>query len=482
MPTIPFIKRTTPTPAMSPKAILLFNGGVYYNAIDGTPGSPTLGHFMTGPTGARTSRLITDLEGLRVESQKSGWMVMAAGIILQADGGGMTGEDYVNRALLSAEAVMAYRNTATVLGHTYTGPNGSFPAHAGLNGVVSTKKQNRYHNKNMVCHRIASMCKLYRASALQGDSNWAAYTTRVNTIVTQLADYAAWMSTGADIDAFFIRAGNVNQLMSACHFLEIYGALAGDSALRAIGKTRLEQVFYGTATQPPNISPDGVIYERLGKPGTDGFGFDGSYMSFSLETLGDIYESLDAGTWKDTVGAQLTESTLRWMQCISVDGVVSTVNPNVWTRTKQTYPTKPGQFPKGWNWDGISYRLHYMNELLGGSVVPVGLADLVMNIGKAFGHLDGGEEPEGSQFFIILDSTDAAQVDGMSNAVDYAGINPIERDGGGACADYPGGTLPDPCYILPIEVAYDIAHVQHAAYLGAQPYLDVNAVGFPDAL
>ncbi len=37
MPTIDFITRTTPTPAASAKAIILFDGGVYYNAIDGTP-------------------------------------------------------------------------------------------------------------------------------------------------------------------------------------------------------------------------------------------------------------------------------------------------------------------------------------------------------------------------------------------------------------------------------------------------------------
>lgn len=481
MSELDFFLRTTPTPAMAPKAIVLFNGGVYYNAIDGTAGD-TLGHFMTGPTGARTSRLITDLEGLRVESQKSGWMVMAAGAVLQADGGGMTGEDYVHRALLSAEAGLAYRNTSTVLGHTYTGPDGSFPAHAGLNGVVATKKQDKYHNKNMFAHHVAEMCAIYRSSAMQGDSNWAAYTTRVDTIITQLGDYADWMSTdgpGSNIETFFIRTGNVNQLLSACHFLEVYGKLVGDSALRAMGQTRLEQIFYGTATQAPNQSADGVFYEKLVR---DGIGFDGSYMSFSLQTLGGIYQSLDAGTWKDTVLDRLELACTRWMQCISAAGVVSTVNPSTWTRVKQTYPSKPGQFPKGWNWDGISYRLHYMNYLLGDSVVPPGLADLVTNIGKSFGHLDGDETPEGTQFFIVLDDAGATQVEGMSNAVDYAGIKPIEREGGGACADYPGGTLPDPCYILPIEVAYDIVHVQHAAYLGALPYLDVNAVGFPAAL
>ena len=58
----------------------------------------------------------------------------------------------------------------------------------------------------------------------------------------------------------------------------------------------------------------------------------------------------------------------------------------------------------------------------------------------------------------------------------------FEREGGGACADYPGGTLPDPCYILPVEVAYDIVHVEHSAFLVTQPLLEVNAVGFPDAL
>lgn len=481
MPTIPFITRTTPTPAMSPKAILLFNGGVYYNAIDGTPGD-TLGHFMTGPTGARTSRMITELEGLRVESQKSGWMVMAAGIILQADGGGMTGEDYVHRALLSAEAALAYRNSATVLGHLYTGPTGSFPAHAGLNGVVATKKNYKYHNKNMVCHRLASMCKLYRASALQGNPAWSAYTTRVDTVVTQLGDYADWMSTdgpGSNIDEFFIRAQNVNQLLSTCHFLEIYGALVGDQDLRDMGQERLEQIFNGTATLPPKQSPDGVFYEKLSR---DGIGFDGSYMSFSLETLGDIYESLPSGAWKTTVGEKLTLATTRWMQCISAEGIVSTVNPSTWTRVRETFPRKPGQFPKGWNWDGISYRLHYMNELLGGSVVPVGLADLVMNIGKSFGHLDGLEDPEGTQFFTILEAADVTEVEGLSASVSYAGIRPIEREGGGACADYPGGMLPDPVYILPVEVAYDLVHVEHSAYLVALPLLDASTVGFPPAL
>jgi hypothetical protein len=481
MPSISFITRTTPTPAAAPKAILLFVGGVYYNQIDDTVGD-TLGHFMTGPTGDRTSRLITVEDGLRVDNQKGCWAVMAAGIIQQIDGGGMAGEDYVNRALLSIEATLAYRNTSTVLGDLYTGPTGSFPAQAGHNGVVNTKKQDRIHNKSMFAHHAVEACQMYRDSPLQGDVAWAAYTARVDTIITQLGDFADWLSTdgpGSNIDDFFIRAQNTNQLVGVCYFLEEYGRLAGDSALRAMGQARMEEIFYGTATRLPKLSADGVFYE---KQSVDGIGFDGSYMSFTLQTLGSYYESLDAGAWKDTVRDQLEESTLRWLQCISSEGVVSTVNPSVWTRVEQTYPSRPGLFPKGWNWDGISYRLHYLNELLGDDVVPLGLADLVMNLGKSFGHLDGGEDPEGSQFFIVLDADDVTEVEGLSASTDWAGINPIEREGGGACPDYPGGTLPDPVYILPIEVAYDLVHVEHSAYLLTLPYLEKFAAGFPPEL
>jgi hypothetical protein len=475
---IDFMMLTTPTPAASPKAFILFNGGVYYSAIDDTPGD-TLGHFVIGPGGAKGSRLISELEGLTVEGQKSGWMVMAAGIVQAIDGGGMAGEDYVHRALLSAEAGLAYRNTSTVLDVTYTGPDGSFPAQK----FGSDKRNYRFHNKAMFCHHVAEMVSIYRESPLNGDPAWAAYTTRVDNVIAMLADYAEWMKLdgpGSDFDEFFIRTRNMNQLIGAIFFLEVYGKVAGDEELRAQGRSRMAGLFYGEDGRPPGVSPDGVIYENQR---ADGIGFDGGYMSFSLEMLGVYYDSLDAGTWKDTVRDQLEESTLRWLQCITQEGDekgnVSTVNPNVWTRVKQTYPSKPGLFPKGWNWDGISYRLLYLNYLLGDGVVDPTLADEVTKIGKSFGHLDGNGGGEGEQFFTILDATDKAEVDGLSASVAWAGIRAIERAGGGDCPDYPTGTLPDPCYILPVEVSYDLRHVEHSSYLVAKPVLHVNTLGFP---
>ena len=91
-------------------------------------------------------------------------------------------------------------------------------------------------------------------------------------------------------------------------------------------------------------------------------------------------------------------------------------------------------------WIGIILMLLGMGSCVGGPVL--GVYSLVSQLSDADRYPVGTpqsftfeDSAAGMIFGIAATGTDAAQVDGMSNAVDYAGINPIERDGGGACAE-----------------------------------------------
>jgi hypothetical protein len=448
---IDFLSRNTPT--VSPRDIVLFNAADWKSKINPSTGDITNGYG--------TSVLITPEKGLQVQVFKNMWMVMAAGIILDD-------VSYITTVVTCLEYVMTFRNNSIVNGTPYTGATGSFPAQANGN----RNKQDRFHNKNMAMHSASLLISLFRGSSYNVPGT---LKDRVDVLVTQLAEYTAWMSDdspGSNINQFFDRQPNptnANQLVGVACFLREAGRIYSDAALSAQGIYRFEQIFAN------NVSEDGVYYEALYK---DGVGFDGNYQRFSMWNLSTNCMEEPASDFLDLLVEKLALGTTRLLATVDVPtGFISTQIPNVWTRVRETYPSIPGLTAKGWNWDDFVAGILASNAVVGDTVVPDVLSDKIAGFGKSFGKEDG--DLPTAQLFIVMTAAEIAAVEGLSIEVDWAALGRVDRVGGGACPSYPGGTLPDPVSILPDSVLYQAVHAEHYAYLSALPLIDINAPGFP---
>jgi hypothetical protein len=453
---------TGPLLPASPYAFVDFNGADIFAKINSSTGDLT--------NGFGTTVLIDPVKGLQIENSKQTWFVIARALSQSL---------YTNftRALKSVEYGLQFRNgPSTVNGITYTGPVGSFPAQS--NG--SHTKQERFHNKSMAGYAYAMILYFAKQSAWYtgADAIW------IDTLIGQLADYTYWMaddSPNSNLNKFFERKPPANQQMTVCGYIQMAGLLHDDPDLTALARSKFQQLFDNS------VSADGVFYEKYDK---DGVGFDGSYQGFSLQNLANAVLIEGSGVWHDLYREKLELGTTRWLQTIYIpDGSISyeyrfitdtIIVPNVWTRVRETYPSKPGLFPKGWNWDNFSYRIEELNYVLGNGVVPADLADKVTTQGRAFGHING-EFPE-SRLYIVLNQSQIDTVKGLSSEVDWAALAQAPRVGGGACSSYPGGTLPNPVYVISDSVLYQTVHDEHKTYLSGLPILDILVTGFPPSL
>lgn len=460
---VEFNALTTPTLGISPSAIVAASGTTYMSRSSGS--GSTEGHFINK---AGESVLVTSTYGLAVQRQKQVALLMAAGVLA---GSGATGDARIDRALQVIQTTLSYRNSTTISGVTYTGPDGSFPAQF----FGSIKNRGYFHSKLIALDRIAYSLLLFRDSVF----NTGARATTYNTLLDQFevcAEWAADPSTG-NVDGFFRNTPSANQLLRVAAFFEKAGVLLENQTMRDLSESFTRQILTDYFIDdifrevPDRSTPgDGAI----------GIGFDINYDMVSIELMADMYMTLPAGAWKDEVEAVIDAAATKYLEAVDLDtGLLSAVGS---TRSKEVFPRQPGSTFYGST--GVCFRLHYINYLRGDSVVPDELADLQNGIGQQFSH--AGDEDEDDPLpptMIILDSTDIATVEGPSSDTDYpyASIPRIERVGGGACAAYPGGTLPDPVFILNAAVAYDPAHAAHATYLLTLPTLETDDIGFPAA-
>jgi hypothetical protein len=312
--------------------------------------------------------------------------------------------------------------------------------------------------------------------------------TLVDSLIVQARDYTNWMSDessgSSNINNFFGRDSPANQLMSAAGYLQMAGQLHGDPAIVDQAKRRMQQIFdNNVGNDPSNILQYGVFYEKVTK---DGIGFDASYMGFSLQNLANHVWLEPAGPQQDLYLQKLELGVRRFLKAIDIPtGTISTklfFNPpnlplsSVWTRVLETFPAKPGIFAKGWNWDCFSLRAQIFNFYLP-SVVPSGLANLMTNQGRSFGHIAG--DIADPQLYIVLTQAQINTVKGLSPDVDWAALIQAQRVGGGSFPSYPGGVAPNPCFILPTSVESQSVHASHKTFLGTLPHIDKLAPGFP---
>lgn len=451
---------TTPTLGISPSAIVAASGTTYMSRSSGS--GATAGHFINK---SGDSVLVTSEFGLQLQRQKQVALLMAAGVLA---GSGATGDARVDRALLVIETTLSYRNSMTLDGVTYTGPDGSFPAQF----FGNPKNRGYFHSKLITLDRIAYSLLLFRDSAF----NTGARATTYNTLLEQFevcAEWAADPSTG-NVDGFFRNTPSANQLLRVAAFFEKAGVLLSNQTMRDLSESFTRQIL-------TEYFVDDIFQEVPDRStpgdGSIGVGFDINYDMVSLELMGDLYVTLPSGAWKDEVEAAIDAGATKYLEAVNLStGLLSAVGS---TRSQEVFPRQPGSTFYGST--GVCFRLHYLNYLRD-TVIPNDLADLQNGIGQQFSHA-GDDPPDDpiSPTMIVLDSTDITTVEGPSSDPDYpyASIPRIEREGGGACPAYPGGTLPDPVFILNSAVAYDPAHTAHASYLLTLPTLEVDDEGFP---
>lgn len=473
MTIVDFYAENTPG-TVAPRDFVLGDGASVAANIEDDPLSPIYGHFTNG---YGVSRLTvpdnSQPQGVRleVEAHKQTWLPMGAGLINTDPVAGLA---MCRLTLQSIEAWLSFRSDHMGISGL-TGPDGSFPAQKG----GSAKKQHQYHNKTIAAAPIADALLNFKQSSFYtgADATWC------DTLVSQMQEFSDWLMVTPDTDEFILRTTNYNQAASVVFFLEAAGVLHGNSAMRDRAKAIMQQIMAaGIQQTATTLSNPGVIYERYSY---DTIGFDGSYMNFSLRSFIQYYLLLDASTWKTEVEAQLLVCVERWLETVNIGtGLVTATpddllgDPRPWTRVQESGPTIPTLTVKGWTYDHIPFGVLMMNYVFGNSVVPDTLPDLITEQGQNFGKTP----PEDPVNFIILGEADIASVEGMSATVDWAALGRAERQGGGACVYYPGGILPNPCFILSTDVLYLPQHASHAAALGTLPVLDINMPGFPAAL
>jgi hypothetical protein len=461
-----------PSVPASPYDMVVTNGGLFDAKLNWTTGDYTNGF------GSSAVVLPVSQGGLQIENYKQIWTVMASALAQSP-----VNLTLIRHAVKGCEFALSFRNNKTVNGILYTGPTGSFPAQH--NGDHS--KSDRFHNKSMGMHAVIRTLQMAKASPFYtgADATW------IDSLIVQLAEYVAWMTApNSNLADFFSGGQPTNQWMTVCCFLQAAGKLYADSTITALSYTYFQKLFDNGVQQVDTpLSTKGVFYEKQIK---DGVGFDGSYMGFSLQNLGEAVIEEPPGPQRDLMLAQLEMGVRRWLQTVRLsDGTISATNlflptgnvPYVWTRVKETFPPIPGLDSKGWNYDAFSYRYELMNYIFGNSIVPDDLANKVTLWGRSFGHIKG--DPVTGELFIVLSQTEINTVKGPSAVVDWAALTQVPRVGGGNCPSYSGGsppgTLPNPCFILPISVLDQPVFAASKSFLVTLPVVDILAPGFPAA-
>ena len=419
-----FVTLDGPTPAIGPKAIYTNDAVPFFTKFStASMGAvPVAGHFLDDTEKSQLEKGVsavgvgTDNRKVDVSKQKQVSTVACNGI---AQGVGVTGQAYVDRALLAIRGGLAYRNSMTIAGVIYDEayiepvggdpylPDGAFPAHK----FGTSDSNHKLHNKMMFCEHAAHALRMIKDSAFYT----GATATEVDALVVQIGEVAAWLiaavsGTDDDFYKFYRNTENCNQLFRVAVGLHEIGLLTGNATYVSTAQTRMEEIFSATV-QPGqtsrHVSPGGIFKEKRDTQGdVVEAGFDIGYQTVSLEILSTYWMSLSPGTWADTVFGFIVRGVARWLQVMrfgsgekrrGFNRVASRLRPIIpggllddanSTRTRVTAYV-PSSVPVDWDRDVLGLRVHMWHYLGVSDELNLPLdqfADRIMLAGPSIGH------------------------------------------------------------------------------------------------
>lgn len=294
----------------------------------------TLPNTVDGPKGS-----------LAIESQRSAYYVVAAGVLSHA----------AERDELLDKGLKAFE-----WGFDQAGPSGSFPDERG----GAEKNENSLYAKSAFLGAASrSLLLLQQADLAPG------YRERVAALLERLLHSARWMAGSSDLEKFFKRAKRsdkmlTNQLFSIAVALQETGVMTGDQSLTRRAQELVERIL-------PRQSADGTFPEKGG--------FDAKYQTVSLEHLARYANTLPDSPWRNTVMAALRKGTDRFVQAVDSAGVIDN---SANTRTMACGQGKAGDGPKGREIDIVPLRLLYIGYVLDETPRLEPLADQILAVGQ----------------------------------------------------------------------------------------------------
>lgn len=349
-----------PTPGTAPLDILTAIAPALYNNIDEN------GDILDS-LGA--SAVITTQKGFNPPPWKHMGTVMAYGIVNED-------EAYIDAALLGIGRMLSFRGDATVLGVSYTGTLGSFPAVK----KGATGKWNQFHKKTLPLDKLCDALLLIKDSAYYT----GARATTVDNLVSQIEDCALWMLDSPDLPGFMSTKNKANQMWSVASFLHKSGLLLENTDLTDAGQEQAEFILDNW------VSTTGIFQEVTDN---DPVGFDGNYHMVSAEMMARYWLLLSGGAFKTRMFTTLRRGMRRWLA--TCDWGVGIINDNGWSRTEETLPRVPGL--SDINHNIIPLQLHLCGYVLGTACLPADLrlvADANIAVGQSFEHASRDDEDD----------------------------------------------------------------------------------------
>lgn len=401
---------TTPTPATAPREIIITAAEALMPKLD-----PVTGHQLD--TSGNSVLANTATNYLDLSSMKSLHWIARYGVL-------MDDLTYTRQFLLSAEAIMEYRNQITPDIHPSSGagdpwivlfegsplPDGSFPAESG----GRTRKNCSLHHKIIVMDRVTQGLEHIKTSPHYLEVDVAA---RVDALVLLVEEFGDFILTFNDhADAFIDSAGAGNQTLSIVTFLQGLGILTGVSTYTDKARAIVEWVRDDNIPPPLTaLLVDGTTYAAAGpapgpcfmteKRNFDTIGFDGSYGSLSLELMCFYYLLLPAGVWKTEVLTIIQGMLDYLLLTVDTNPVSPTYGevwdteaqgaPHTWTRVHETEDADGNhvRIPNSTEYNYCSFAFHIR---IGSYVTGTNteMSDAIMAIGQRFGHLADSTDPE----------------------------------------------------------------------------------------
>jgi hypothetical protein len=299
-----------------------------------------------GPDGTFPGTIGGRKGALAVESLRSAYYVVAAGVI-SSDG---DKEQLLDKGLRAFEK-----------GFDFAGPDGSFPDERG----GATKKQNSLHPKSEFISAAARSLLLLQQVDLP-----PRFRARVAALLPRLQQSARWLASTPDLEEFFGRAKNTNQMLFVATALQESGVATADPSLTQRAQGLVERIL---ARQ----TPDGTFPENGG--------FDSGYQTVSLDLLARYVVTLPNGPWRERVMAALRRGTDRFVQAVDATGAI---DGSANTRTVACGPERAGSEPKGKAIDKFPLRLYYLGYLLNEQAKLEPVADRIHANGQGFTHFE----------------------------------------------------------------------------------------------
>lgn len=392
---------TTPTPAIAPREIVIAAATALMPKLSAVTGHQ-LDTNISSPRYGLSVLANTDTNYLDLSSMKGVHWIARYAVL-------MNDLVYARQFLLSAEAMMSYRNQLTpdLIGPGPGGlwitspvelPDGAFPAESG----GRSKKNYSLHHKTIAMDRVAQGLEVIKSSSLYSEPDIA---TRVDALVLLVEEFADFMLTFDDhADEFIDSAGAGNQTISIVTFLQSVGLLTGNSVYTDKARAIVEWVRDDNIPPPlAALIVDGTTNLAAGpapgpcymseKRSADGYGFDGSYGSLSLELMCFYYLMLPAGAWKTEV-LTIVQGMLDYLLLTIDTNPVSPAYgevwdeevqgaPHTWTRVHETVPIV--RIPNSTDYNYCSFAFHIR---IGAYVTGTNeeMSDAIMGIGQRFGH------------------------------------------------------------------------------------------------